>query len=119
MLRVRCFGSGPKILAERSNLPNIWEFPKIRGTLVWRPCNKDPTTQGTILGSPIFGNSHIELRTPALRRGLGPILKHQENLSPKTLSTLKPYSPKSESPGWVFELGVNRTMVLTKMATSV
>ena len=21
----------------------IWEFPKIRGTLYWGPCNKDPT----------------------------------------------------------------------------
>ena len=31
----------------------IWEFPKIRGTLFWGPYNKDP---GTILGSPIFGN---------------------------------------------------------------
>ena len=35
-----------------------WEFPKIRGTLY----NKDPTIQGTILGSPIFGNSQIGLR---------------------------------------------------------
>ena len=32
----------------------MWEFPKIRGTLFWGPYNKDPT----ILGSPIFGNSH-------------------------------------------------------------
>ena len=22
----------------------IWEFPKIRGTLVWGPYNKDPST---------------------------------------------------------------------------
>ena len=21
----------------------IWKFPKIRGTLFWAPCNKDPT----------------------------------------------------------------------------
>ena len=42
------------------------EFPKIRGTLFWGPCNKDPTIWGTILGSPIFGNSH-DLNT-ALRR---------------------------------------------------
>ena len=42
---------GPKIL--------IWEFPKIRGTLSWGPYNKDPTIWDTILGSPIFGNSHI------------------------------------------------------------
>ena len=30
------------------------------GTLVWGPCNKAPTIWRTILGSPIFGNSHIE-----------------------------------------------------------
>ena len=29
-----------------------------RSTLFWGP--KDPTIQGTILGSPIFGNSHVE-----------------------------------------------------------
>ena len=37
----------------------IWELPKIRGPLFWDPYNKDPTMSGTILGSPIFGNSHI------------------------------------------------------------
>ena len=36
-----------------------WEFPKIRGTLFWGPYNRDPTISGTVLGSPIFGNSHI------------------------------------------------------------
>ena len=36
----------------------IREFPKIRGTLFWGPYHKDPTIQGTILGPPIFGNSH-------------------------------------------------------------
>ena len=25
------------------NQPPIWEFPKIRGTLLWGPYNKDPT----------------------------------------------------------------------------
>ena len=35
------------------------EFPKTRGTLFWDPYNKDPTTKGTLLGSPMFGNSHI------------------------------------------------------------
>ena len=35
-----------------------WEFPKTRGTLLCGPC-KDPTIQGTILASPIFGNSHM------------------------------------------------------------
>ena len=35
----------------------MWEFPKIRVTLFWGPYNKDPAIPGTILGSPIFGNS--------------------------------------------------------------
>ena len=39
-----------------------WEFPKIRGALFWAPCNKDPTVQGAILGSPTFGNSHLVTR---------------------------------------------------------
>ena len=39
---------------------SIWEFPKIRGTLFWGPYNKDPSILGTILGTPIFGNSHID-----------------------------------------------------------
>ena len=29
----------------------MWEFPKIWGTLFWGPYNKDPTIQGTVLGS--------------------------------------------------------------------
>ena len=29
------------------------------GTLIWGPYNKDPTIWGTILQSPIFGNSHV------------------------------------------------------------
>ena len=35
------------------------EFPKIRATLFWGPYNEDPTIWGTILGSPIFGSSHM------------------------------------------------------------
>ena len=31
------------------------------GTLYWGPYNKDPTIWGTILGPPIFGNSHMGL----------------------------------------------------------
>ena len=27
--------------------------------LFWGPYNKDPTIQGTFLGSPIFGNPHV------------------------------------------------------------
>ena len=34
-----------------------------RGTLFWGPYSKDPTIQGAILGSPIFGNSQV-LRSP-------------------------------------------------------
>ena len=30
-----------------------------RGTSFWGPDSKDPTIEGIILGSPIFGNSHI------------------------------------------------------------
>ena len=40
------------------------EFPKIRGTLFWDPYSKDATISisGTLLGSPIFGNSHLRFR---------------------------------------------------------
>ena len=31
-----------------------------RGTLFRGPYNKDPTIQGGILGSLIFGNSHVD-----------------------------------------------------------
>ena len=31
----------------------------MRGSLFWGPYNRDPTIWGTILGSPLFGNSHI------------------------------------------------------------
>ena len=33
----------------------IWEFPKIRGTLLRGPHNKDYSILGSILGSPYFG----------------------------------------------------------------
>ena len=36
-----------------------WEFPNIGGTLFWCPYDKGPTIQGTMLGSPIFGNSQM------------------------------------------------------------
>ena len=49
------------IRPKSAGIPYIWEFPKIRGTLFWGPYNKDPIISGTILGSPIFGNSHILL----------------------------------------------------------
>ena len=50
----------------------MWEFPEIKGTLVWGPYNKDPTIFGTILGVPIFGNPHVvtEERDPRLQSPL-------------------------------------------------
>ena len=27
----------------RLEVESMWEFPKIRGTLFWGPCNQDPT----------------------------------------------------------------------------
>ena len=41
----------------------IWELPRIRGTLFWGPYNKDPTIWGAMLGSPIFGNPHMRLKS--------------------------------------------------------
>ena len=38
-----------------------------RGTLFGAPYNKDPTIDGTILGSPIFGNPHIVLKPFSLQ----------------------------------------------------
>ena len=32
---------------------------EIRGTVFWGPHDRDPTILGAILGSPIFGNSHM------------------------------------------------------------
>ena len=34
----------------------IWDFPKIRVPYFGVLHNKDPIIEGTILGSPIFGN---------------------------------------------------------------
>ena len=47
-------------MRQRSPWFEIWDFPKIRGTLSWGPCSKDPTILGAMLGSPIFGNSHLD-----------------------------------------------------------
>ena len=33
----------------------IWEFPKIRGTMLGSPYNKDYSILGSIMGSPYFG----------------------------------------------------------------
>ena len=57
-------------LASRS----IGEFPTIRGILFWGPYKKDPTIQGTKLGSPIFRNFHTS----------------DSGLLPQTLFTLNP-----------------------------
>ena len=37
----------------------VWEFPKMRGTLILGSFCKDPTILGIILGSPSFGNPHM------------------------------------------------------------
>ena len=53
-----------------------WEFPKTRGTLFGGPYSKDPTISGTILGSPIFGNSQIGVRRDCedeIRHSLGAV----------------------------------------------
>ena len=47
----------PLEFGARVSTVRIWEFPKIRGTRFGGPYNKDPTIEGTIFGSPIFGNS--------------------------------------------------------------
>ena len=45
----------PRKVAEKSfqrlEVMVMWELPKIKGTLLGGPCNKDPTIYGTILGS--------------------------------------------------------------------
>ena len=54
-------------MCQRSNnsgeMCHIWEFPKMKGTVFWGPSNKNPTIEGTILGSPIFGNPHFGLQS--------------------------------------------------------
>ena len=40
----------------------------------WGPHNKDPTIWGTIIGSPIFGNSHMALGYRFLGSGLWELL---------------------------------------------
>ena len=39
----------------------MWGFPKIRGTILGGPNNKDYSIWGFILGPPILGNYHISL----------------------------------------------------------
>ena len=63
-----------KVLTSRSNTMHAivrWEFPKIRGTVLWGPYDKDPTT--ILRGSPIFRNSQIvgHSRSRGKRRLLG------------------------------------------------
>ena len=59
-----CFLQEALITSTQPSPMANWEFPKIRGTLFGGtlfggPYNKDPTIQGTILGSPIIGNSQL------------------------------------------------------------
>ena len=63
---MRDLESGFRVLNTGLNHWN-WEFPKIRGTSFW-PYNKDPTILGTILGSPIFGNSQLGYKTMFMTR---------------------------------------------------
>ena len=57
--------NSPQSLVGSKSIPGqapkvpIWEFPEIGDLYFWVPNNGDPTIQGTILGSPIFGNSHL------------------------------------------------------------
>ena len=37
----------------------MWGFPKIRGTILGGPYNKDHSILGSILGSPYFGEYHV------------------------------------------------------------
>ena len=48
-----------------------WTLPKIRGALFWGPYNKDPTIQGTTLGSLIFGNPQMDPKpdNPTVQQG--------------------------------------------------
>ena len=60
LFRLRSWALGPVALPARASGRIYGIFRKFRGTSFWGPYSKDPTIQGTILGSPIFGNSHIE-----------------------------------------------------------
>ena len=46
----------------------------VRGTSFWGPYNKDPTNEGSIGRSPIFGNPHLGLwsnKASGMCQGLG------------------------------------------------
>ena len=43
----------------------IWGFPKIRGTFLVIPINKDYSILGSTLGSLVLGNYHIALYNPS------------------------------------------------------
>ena len=42
-----------------NHVENIWGFPKIRGTILGGPYNKDYSIWGSILGPLILGNYHL------------------------------------------------------------
>ena len=42
-------------MSPRLKKGTMWGFPKIRGTLIGGPHNKDYSILGSILGSPNFG----------------------------------------------------------------
>ena len=59
----------PKVLVHPKHSMGVSEN---LGYPIWGPYNKDPTIWGTILGPPIFGNSHIVLQYNRLCRGPPP-----------------------------------------------
>ena len=74
----------------------------MRGTLFWGPYNKDPTIQGTISGSPIFGNSLLDFTVTSSGaccfRGFFELVRlAPATLNPQTL-ILKLLNPSDPNP---------------------
>ena len=61
---------------------------KNQGTLCGGPYNKDPTIQGTILGSPIFGNSHIVKLSSSDSNDYSSCTSHSNNRSTNIISNI-------------------------------
>ena len=79
------------------------EFPKAAGALFGGPYNKDPTIQGTILGSlgsPNFGSSRVELMCSPIDVALSlshlpprNSSHHFEHVQPEILKPTTPINP--------------------------